>query len=54
VSQTERGLLFVSYQSNIKNGFHTVQKGISLLCDTSSTKLTSIIRMGEYCSRPRR
>ncbi|KAJ5461244.1 Dyp-type peroxidase [Penicillium daleae] len=26
VSQTERGLLFVSYQSNIKNGFHTVQK----------------------------
>jgi hypothetical protein len=54
VSQTERGLLFVSYQSNIKNGFHTVQKGISLVLYTSSTKLTAIIRMGEYCSRPRR
>jgi hypothetical protein len=31
VSQAERGLLFVSYQSSIRNGFHTVQKGVSLL-----------------------
>ena len=31
VSQAERGLLFVSYQSSIKNGFYTVQKGVSLL-----------------------
>lgn len=27
VSQVERGLLFVSYQSSIRNGFRTVQKG---------------------------
>lgn len=27
VSQADRGLLFVSYQSSIKDGFHTVQKG---------------------------
>jgi deferrochelatase/peroxidase EfeB len=28
VSQHERGLLFVSYQSSITNGFRTVQKGL--------------------------
>ena len=29
VSQFDRGLLFVSYQSSITNGFQTVQKGMS-------------------------
>jgi deferrochelatase/peroxidase EfeB len=49
VSQTERGLLFVSYQSNIKNGFHTVQKGVSPLFHTSNLTLTPIARMGKHC-----
>lgn len=30
VSQHERGLLFVSYQSSITNGFRHVQKGVSI------------------------
>jgi hypothetical protein len=52
VSQQERGLLFVSYQSNIKNGFHTVQKGMFPFLYTRSITLTTAIRMGEYRSRP--
>ena len=52
VSQTERGLLFVSYQSSIKNGFHTVQKGMSPVSYTSNIALTSILRMGEYRRGP--
>ena len=48
VSQAERGLLFVSYQSSIKNGFYTVQKGVSLFSQTSSIVLIPIARMGVY------
>jgi hypothetical protein len=31
VSQHDRGLLFVSYQSDITNGFRFVQKGIVIV-----------------------